>query len=62
MKNKLLHTREYRLYDLPSDMTVTEALQQVKKSVQSGWDVHYIEAAQDGLIFRLESPLPERLL
>ena len=62
MKNELLHTREYRLYDLPLDMTVTEALEKVRKSVNPDWDVHYIEAARDGLIFRLESPLPERLL
>jgi len=62
MKNELLHTREYRLYDLPLDMTVTEALEKVRKSVNPDWDVHYIEAARDGLVFRLESPLPKRLL
>ena len=62
MKSKLLHTREYRLYDLPPDMTVTEALGKVRKSVNPDWDVHYIEAARDGLVFRLESPLPKRLL
>ena len=62
MKSELLHTREYRLYDLPLDMTVTEALEKVRKSVNPDWDVHYIEAARDGLVFRLESPLPKRLL
>jgi len=62
MKNELLHTREYRLYDLPLDMTVTEALEKVRKSVNPDWDVHYIEAARDGLVFRLESPLPKRML
>jgi len=60
--SELLHTREYRLYDLPLDMTVTEALEKVRKSVNPDWDVHYIEATRDGLIFRLESPLPKRLL
>jgi len=43
-------------------MTVTEALEKVRKSVNPDWDVHYIEAARDGLVFRLESPLPKRLL
>ena len=62
VKSELLHTREYRLYDLPLDMTVTEALEKVRKSVNPDWDVHYIEAARDGLVFRLESPLPKRML
>jgi len=59
--NELLHTREYRLYKVPSDMTISEAMHLIKQTVPD-WDVHYIEAARDGLIFRLESPLPKRML
>ena len=42
-------------------MTISEAMHLIKQTVPD-WDVHYIEAARDGLIFRLESPLPKRLL
>jgi len=62
MKNELLHVREYRLYNLPEDMTVSEALSKVKKTVPIGWEVHFIETALNKMIFRLESPPPKILL
>jgi hypothetical protein len=61
VKSELLHTREYRLYNLPPDVTVSEALAKVKLTVP-GWEVHFMENAENGMVFRLESPLPERLL
>lgn len=56
-----LHTVEYREYKFRSSCSAAEAGRQVVMSLPQGWQVRYIETTAKGIVFKVESPLPDRI-